>query len=225
MRIIGRRGWAGALSLAIGLGTTALGMPAETSPAAAAGPRVLLVGSFHGVQGQYSSVQAAVDAARPGDWILIGPDDYHETADESPTAAADSVAHGNGGFGGVLITTADLHLRGMNRTSAIIDGTKAGAPKACDPSPRWQNFGAAGPGATRRPQQDCDLQGQRGERSKSHRLQLPRRHGRHGQRDLVERRGPIGQGRAVWVFGQLPGRHLHVLRTRWIVERCRGHSG
>jgi hypothetical protein len=72
MRIIGRRGWAGALSLAIGLGTTALGMPAGSSPAAAAGPRVLLVGSFDGVQGQYSSVQAAVDAARPGDLILIG---------------------------------------------------------------------------------------------------------------------------------------------------------
>ncbi len=146
MRIIGRRGWAGVLSRAIGLGTAALGMPAGSSPAAAAGPRVLLVGSFDGVQGQYSSVQAAVDAARPGDWILIGPGDYHETADESPTAAADSVAHGNGGFGGVLITTADLHLRGMNRTSVIIDGTKAGAPEACDPSPQWQNFGAAGPG-------------------------------------------------------------------------------
>jgi len=34
----------------------------------------------------------------------------------------------------------------MNRTSIIIDGTKAGAPEACDPSPQWQNFGAAGPG-------------------------------------------------------------------------------
>jgi hypothetical protein len=34
----------------------------------------------------------------------------------------------------------------MNRAGVIIDGTKAGAPEACDPAPEWQNFGAAGPG-------------------------------------------------------------------------------
>jgi hypothetical protein len=43
--------------------------------AAPAAPRVLLVGSYQGIPGQYSSIQAAVDAARPGDWILIGPGD------------------------------------------------------------------------------------------------------------------------------------------------------
>ncbi len=42
------------------------------------GPAVLLVGTFHGTAGQYSSIQAAVDAAQPGDWILIAPGDYHE---------------------------------------------------------------------------------------------------------------------------------------------------
>jgi hypothetical protein len=47
---------------------------------ASAAPRVLQVGSFHGIKGQYESIQAAVNAANPGDWILIGPGDYHENA-------------------------------------------------------------------------------------------------------------------------------------------------
>ena len=45
--------------------------------------RVLLVGTFHGKAGQYKTIQAAVDAARSGDWILVAPGDYHETADET----------------------------------------------------------------------------------------------------------------------------------------------
>ena len=44
--------------------------------ASTASARVLLVGSYHGVPGQYRSIQAAVDAANPGDWILVGPGDY-----------------------------------------------------------------------------------------------------------------------------------------------------
>ena len=39
--------------------------------APAAGARVLRVGTYHGVRGQYKSIQAAVDAAKPGDWVLI----------------------------------------------------------------------------------------------------------------------------------------------------------
>ena len=41
-----------------------------------AAARVLLVGTYKGIRGQYSSIQSAVDAARPGDWILVGPGDY-----------------------------------------------------------------------------------------------------------------------------------------------------
>ncbi len=33
------------------------------------------------IAGQYSTIQAAVDAAKPGDWILVAPGDYHETDD------------------------------------------------------------------------------------------------------------------------------------------------
>ena len=51
------------------------------SPAAA---RVLRVAQGHPpstAAPQFSSIQAAVDAARPGDWILIAPGDYHERGD------------------------------------------------------------------------------------------------------------------------------------------------
>ena len=44
--------------------------------AASAGAKVLRVGTYHGMRGQFSSVQAAVKAAKPGDWILVGPGDY-----------------------------------------------------------------------------------------------------------------------------------------------------
>src|SRR5207253_1697613 len=47
------------------------------------GPHVLLVGTWHHIRGHYRSIQAAVDAAKPGDWILVAPGDYHEQADRS----------------------------------------------------------------------------------------------------------------------------------------------
>ncbi|MGH9918945.1 MAG: hypothetical protein ACRD6W_08780 [Nitrososphaerales archaeon] len=125
-----------------------------TAPAAAAGTsdgRVLLVGTFHGLKGNFSTIQAAVDTAKKGDWILIAPGDYHEVADE-PQAAATShgnhptVAYSDGDFGGVLIDTPDITLRGINRSSVIVDGTQAGAPMPCDSAPQYQNFGPAGLG-------------------------------------------------------------------------------
>jgi len=123
------------------LGTSALLVPAVSTPSAAAeAPRVLLVGSFHGVKGQYASVQAAVDAAKPGDWILVGPGDYHED-DDVASPASDPSDYGHGDFGGVLITTGGLHLRGMNRSGVVIDGTLAGAPQPCDSTPQYQDFG------------------------------------------------------------------------------------
>lgn len=48
-----------------------------------------------------SSIQAAVDGARPCDWILIAPGDYR---------------------GAVTIRTPDLHLRGLDRNRVVIDG-------------------------------------------------------------------------------------------------------
>ena len=57
-----------------------------TSSSASSGGQVLLVGTFHGHAGGYKTIQSAVDAARPGDWILVAPGDYHEAADESGAA-------------------------------------------------------------------------------------------------------------------------------------------
>jgi pectin methylesterase-like acyl-CoA thioesterase len=87
------------------------------APMAAA--NVLLVGSYHGIAGQYSSIQAAIDAASPGDWILIGPGDYKTSSSQAPPGVSDHPA-------GVLITKANLHLRGMNRNAVIVDGTSPG---------------------------------------------------------------------------------------------------
>ena len=57
-----------------------------SASAAGARGRVLLVGTLHGHAGRYTTIQAAVDASHPGDWILVGPGDYHETADATTSA-------------------------------------------------------------------------------------------------------------------------------------------
>lgn len=94
--------------------------------ASTAGARVLRVGVFKGIAGQFRSIQAAVNAARPGDWILIAPGDYHEQGVKGAKQPA-----------GVLIRKAHLHLRGMNRNTVIVDGTKPGA-RACSSRKRDQ---------------------------------------------------------------------------------------
>src|SRR5436305_7293936 len=81
------------------LATAALGV-------AQANARVLRVGSYHGTRGQFSTIQSAVNAAHAGDWVLVGPGDYHAA---------------------VLIRKPRIHLRGMNRNSVVVDGTKPGA--------------------------------------------------------------------------------------------------
>lgn len=96
----------------------------------ASGPSVLLVGTFNGVAGHYTNIQAAVNAAHPGDWILVAPGDYH-----TPNTKW-----------GVYITTPGIHLRGMNRNTTIVDGTTKAAHKACDPSPTVQQFGPVSSG-------------------------------------------------------------------------------
>ena len=101
-------------------------------------PAVLLVGTYNGKTGQYTSIQAAVDAAKSGDWILIAPGDYHEADDAHVTSAAQL---STGDHGGVVVTTPDLHIRGMNRDSVIVDGTNAGTSVPCSSAPQDQNYG------------------------------------------------------------------------------------
>jgi hypothetical protein len=109
-----------------GVALLAAGLASLPAPAVAvAAPRVLLVGSWQGTAGPYSSIQAAVDAAHSGDWVLVGPGDYR-----SPSSAA-----------GVLVTTAGLHIRGMDRNSLIVDGTKPTGAAPCSANAAAQDFG------------------------------------------------------------------------------------
>ncbi len=112
----------------------------------AKGARVLLVGTFHGHKGNFATIQAAVNAARPGDWILVAPGDYHETGDltNPPTGQALSES----GFGAVLITKANLHLRGMSRNGVIVDGTNPNSNGPCSSNPADQNYGYTPSGGT-----------------------------------------------------------------------------
>jgi hypothetical protein len=112
-------------ALRLGLAALALILAAP----AATGARVLLVGSYHGIAGDYAGIQAAVDAAHPGDWILVGPGDYKETGDRVPAGATGD----DRGGAGVLITVAGLHLRGMDRNAVVVDGTRAGT-RPCSPA-------------------------------------------------------------------------------------------
>ena len=78
---------------------------------------VLTVGTYKGHKGQFTTIQAAVNAAHEGDWILVAPGDYKESNDLA--AAPTNVA--NGGFAGVLVTTSNLHIRGLSRSGVVIE--------------------------------------------------------------------------------------------------------
>jgi hypothetical protein len=122
------------VSRRLSIGSLAVAAALWLAPAALA-RHVLLVGSYNGVQGQYSDIQSAVDAAQPGDVILVGPGDYKTTSYRFPSGDdGDSPA-------GILIATPNITLRGMNRNTVIVDGTSGGS--ACTDDPQYQNFGPA----------------------------------------------------------------------------------
>ena len=115
-------------------GIAALACAVLAPSATAAAPRVLRVGTYHGIRGQYRTIQAAVDAAKPNDFILVAPGDYKTTSYRIVKGVNTSFP------AGVLITKPDLTIRGMNRNSVIVDGTRSGP--ACTAAPADQNFGA-----------------------------------------------------------------------------------
>ena len=102
--------------------------------AAPATARVLRVGAYHGVKGQYKTIQSAVDAAKKGDPVLVGPGDYHEQGDQAHPPKGEVPPSG------VLIRTPNLHIRGMNRNKVVVDGTKPGSPE-CSSKKGDQDFG------------------------------------------------------------------------------------
>ena len=79
-----------------------------------------------------------MNAAQPGAYILVAPGDYHEDDDAHVTKTS---LLSTGDHGGVVVHTSGLTIRGMNRDTVIVDGTKAGAPTPCSPDPQYQNFG------------------------------------------------------------------------------------
>ena len=103
-----------------------LGVPtstqAQAQPRSAQGPKpkVWTVGTWQGNAGRFSTIQAAVDAASPGDWIAIAPGDYKERGDYSTHKPASMVG------AGVWIDKPNLHLLGMSRDGVVVDGTKSG---------------------------------------------------------------------------------------------------
>jgi len=101
-----------------------------------AGAKVLRVGTYHGIRGQFSSLQAAVNAAKSGDWILIGPGDYKTSSSTHPAGRAKLAA-------AILVSKRNLHVRGMNRRTVIIDGTKPGSAP-CSRKASAQNLGPTG---------------------------------------------------------------------------------
>jgi hypothetical protein len=113
-------------------------LPASIGQAAA--PRVLRVGTWHGSRGTYRSIQAAVDAARPGDWVLVGPGDWKERGDRT----THKPAKGEAGWG-VTIDVPGIHLRGMDRNGVVVDGTKPGTPQ-CSSRAADQDFGTTSGG-------------------------------------------------------------------------------
>src|SRR5262245_10401762 len=75
--------------------------------------------------GHYKTIAKAVSRARDGDWILVWPGVYHEKA----TADA-----------GVLITTPNIHLRGLDRNLVIVDGSNAPPDTPCPSDPALQDM-------------------------------------------------------------------------------------
>jgi hypothetical protein len=115
---------AASLAFIASLLASAVGASAATTP------QVFLVCNSSGPtgcpNGHIKRIQAAVNAASPGDWILIWPGVYHEKG----TSEA-----------GVYVTKRNLHIRGMDRNGVIVDGTNVGASKPCSPNSAAQDLG------------------------------------------------------------------------------------
>jgi hypothetical protein len=117
----------------LGIAALASALPAVVAASSRHRPRVLLVGTYHGHRGRFHTIQAAVDKAHAGDWILIAPGDYHERGDRRGKAGEESGA-------GVMIRKGGLHIRGLDRNRVVIDGTRPGS-KRCSSAQSAQDFG------------------------------------------------------------------------------------
>jgi hypothetical protein len=125
----------GPVAVALSCSVLALTLVSATPSAGATG-NVLLVGTYNGITGGYTSIQQAVDAAHPGDTILVAPGDW-----KTDPGALDTPPPGVPPAG-VLVTTSDIRIIGMNRDTTVVDGTKSGP--TCSTDTTDQSFGTAG---------------------------------------------------------------------------------
>jgi hypothetical protein len=147
----GSRGSSARISAVVSFLAILLAVVGATAPSAAAaraakpkpshckpGKKVLRVGTYNGKAGQCASIQEAVDAIGPGGWVLVAPGDWKQ-----PGSRTIEGAQGDDRAGAdILITKPNIHIRGMNRNTVMIDGTKPGSPE-CSAAEGDQNFGAA----------------------------------------------------------------------------------
>jgi hypothetical protein len=103
MRIGGR--WLIAVALAATM--AAAGCSSSSSSSKSASPPSN--GRTLTVPGRYKTIQAAVDASKPGDLILVSPGVYHEAVDVTPDAKKQTNPH-------------DITIRGLDRSEVILDG-------------------------------------------------------------------------------------------------------
>ena len=103
-------------------------------------PVALLVGEFHGVKGQYATINEALKVAQEGDYILVGPGDYKQSSSETITGVKGDLEVG----ADVIVKTPNIHIRGMNRNEVMLDGTKPGTPECSSAESDRENFSSNG---------------------------------------------------------------------------------
>ena len=96
---------------------------------------VLYVGAFGGIatpkSSTFKTIQAAVDAAKPSDWILIAPGDYHERGDMGAYVPSASDVSDGWSTAVSISPHRESIYAGMNRNSVIVDGTLSKASTPC----------------------------------------------------------------------------------------------
>lgn len=90
-----------AMAAVVALAMLAVGCSSGSSGGSSATSEPAASGAVLRVPDDYPTIQAAVDAAEPGDLVLIAPGVYRE---------------------GVVVQTEDIVIRGLDRNEVIIDG-------------------------------------------------------------------------------------------------------
>jgi hypothetical protein len=75
--------------------------------------------------GHHGTIAGAVRHARAGDWIVVWPGVYHEKSSDAA---------------GVLVTTPNLHIRGLDRNLVVVDGSNGTAGAPCPADAALQDF-------------------------------------------------------------------------------------